>query len=203
LPLLPAPPLKTPKPHQKHAPLRRALQAIDTHTARARIAAYDQHINAFVRTSPPHTEEETQGVEGSLKGWPIAIKDSMCAKDMGTGGALRMLQGLEPGYDATPVRLLRAQGAEMTRKEPTRYTLCAPVPPVFLPFLLLKTNRRRTITLLPSIIVLPRTGSGRGVAHGRIDTRDGVLVAITSQEGVVRANMQGAVDDSTKVAANL
>ncbi|KAF8078267.1 HotDog domain-containing protein [Lyophyllum atratum] len=38
-------------------------------------------------------------------------------------------------------------------------------------------------------IVSPRTGSGRGVVHGRMYTRDGTLVAVTSQEGVVRANI--------------
>ncbi|KAF8058267.1 hypothetical protein FPV67DRAFT_1565744 [Lyophyllum atratum] len=38
-------------------------------------------------------------------------------------------------------------------------------------------------------IVSPRTGSGRGVVHGRMYTRDGTLVAVTSQEGVVRANV--------------
>ncbi|KAF9452530.1 Thioesterase/thiol ester dehydrase-isomerase [Macrolepiota fuliginosa MF-IS2] len=37
----------------------------------------------------------------------------------------------------------------------------------------------------------PRTGSGRGVVHGRIYTRDGKLVAVTSQEGVVRADVRG------------
>jgi len=36
----------------------------------------------------------------------------------------------------------------------------------------------------------PRTGSGRGVVHGRIYTRDGKLVAVTSQEGVVRADVR-------------
>ncbi|GLB36418.1 putative acyl-CoA thioesterase [Lyophyllum shimeji] len=41
------------------------------------------------------------------------------------------------------------------------------------------------------VIVSPRTGSGRGVVHGRMYTRDGTLVAVTSQEGVVRANIRG------------
>jgi len=34
----------------------------------------------------------------------------------------------------------------------------------------------------------PRAGSGRGIMHGRLFTRDGVLVAVTSQEAVIRAN---------------
>ncbi|KAK2462055.1 hypothetical protein APHAL10511_006518 [Amanita phalloides] len=33
----------------------------------------------------------------------------------------------------------------------------------------------------------PRAGSGRGVVHGRLYTQKGILVAVTSQEGVVRA----------------
>ncbi|KAL0950837.1 hypothetical protein HGRIS_007598 [Hohenbuehelia grisea] len=38
------------------------------------------------------------------------------------------------------------------------------------------------------VIMSPRTGSGRGVMHGRLYTRDGTLVAVTCQEGVVRAD---------------
>jgi hypothetical protein len=57
----------------------------------------------------------------------------------------------------------------------------------------------------------PRAGSGRGIVHGRVSiklrvnapqgfhtalsfkmfTRDGVLIAVTTQEGVVRANIRG------------
>jgi acyl-CoA thioesterase II len=32
----------------------------------------------------------------------------------------------------------------------------------------------------------PRTNNGRGVAFGRIYTRDGILIATTAQEGVIR-----------------
>ncbi|KXN83580.1 Acyl-coenzyme A thioesterase 8 [Leucoagaricus sp. SymC.cos] len=41
------------------------------------------------------------------------------------------------------------------------------------------------------VIHSPRTGSGRGVVHGKIYTQDGKLVAVTSQEGVVRADIRG------------
>ncbi|KAF8624897.1 hypothetical protein AX15_005765 [Amanita polypyramis BW_CC] len=37
----------------------------------------------------------------------------------------------------------------------------------------------------------PRIGSGRGVVHGRLYTQEGSLVAITSQEGVVRVGIRG------------
>lgn len=48
----------------------------------------------------------------------------------------------------------------------------------------------------------PRSGSGRGVVHGRLYTRDGTLVAVTSQEGVVRADIRGP-DEGNKLHAKL
>ncbi|KAH9947684.1 thioesterase-like superfamily-domain-containing protein [Amylocystis lapponica] len=39
------------------------------------------------------------------------------------------------------------------------------------------------------VIQTPRSGSGRGVVQGRMYTHDGTLVAVTSQEGVVRAQL--------------
>ncbi|PPQ90418.1 hypothetical protein CVT25_014936 [Psilocybe cyanescens] len=41
----------------------------------------------------------------------------------------------------------------------------------------------------------PRGGSGRAIVHGRMFTRDGTLVAVTTQEGVVRANRRGPVEE--------
>jgi len=38
------------------------------------------------------------------------------------------------------------------------------------------------------VVESPRTGSGRGVVIGRMYTRDGTLVAVTTQEGVVRSD---------------
>jgi acyl-CoA thioesterase len=37
------------------------------------------------------------------------------------------------------------------------------------------------------VITSPRVGDGRGVVEGRFYTEDGELVALTVQEGVVRA----------------
>ncbi|PFH49219.1 hypothetical protein AMATHDRAFT_148154 [Amanita thiersii Skay4041] len=37
----------------------------------------------------------------------------------------------------------------------------------------------------------PRIGLGRGVVHGRLYTQQGSLVAVTSQEGVLRADVRG------------
>ncbi|EMD41664.1 hypothetical protein CERSUDRAFT_79298 [Gelatoporia subvermispora B] len=39
------------------------------------------------------------------------------------------------------------------------------------------------------VISTPRAGGGRGVVHGRMYTRTGTLVAVTSQEGVIRAHL--------------
>jgi len=41
----------------------------------------------------------------------------------------------------------------------------------------------------------PRGGSGRGIVHGRMFTHDGKLVAVTSQEGVVRTNARGPSEE--------
>jgi len=41
------------------------------------------------------------------------------------------------------------------------------------------------------VVVCPRAEDGRGVVHGRLYTRAGTLVAVTCQEGVVRANRRG------------
>jgi acyl-CoA thioesterase II len=42
------------------------------------------------------------------------------------------------------------------------------------------------------VMTSPRTASGRGVVQGRLYTRSGSLVAVTSQEGVIRADRQPA-----------
>ncbi|KAG8733729.1 hypothetical protein FRC11_003345 [Ceratobasidium sp. 423] len=37
--------------------------------------------------------------------------------------------------------------------------------------------------------ISPRTGMGRGVVHGRVYTQKGKLIAVVTQEGVVRADL--------------
>ncbi|KAG1773068.1 thioesterase-like superfamily-domain-containing protein [Suillus occidentalis] len=49
------------------------------------------------------------------------------------------------------------------------------------------------------VVICPRAASGRAVVHGRLYSRTGNLVAVTCQEGVVRANVRGP----TKNKANL
>ncbi|KAG6816150.1 hypothetical protein H0H87_008330 [Tephrocybe sp. NHM501043] len=93
---------------------QQALRLLDGQTCRARIAQHDGWVNAFVRTVG-EAKTSAQG-KGRLAGWPVAVKDSICTKDMATGCASRMLAGFEPGYDATVVRLLRAAGADVLGK---------------------------------------------------------------------------------------
>ena len=50
----------------------------------------------------------------------------------------------------------------------------------------------KTTDWLLHVISAPRTGEGRGVVEGRFYTQDGELIAVTVQEGVVRAaKMEG------------
>lgn len=47
-----------------------------------------------------------------------------------------------------------------------------------------------TSAWLLHVMDVQRAGSGRAVVHGRLYTREGELVAVTSQEGVVRAKLE-------------
>ncbi|KAJ8084304.1 acyl-CoA thioesterase [Marasmius tenuissimus] len=49
------------------------------------------------------------------------------------------------------------------------------------------------------VMTSPRAGSGRGVMHGQIFSRDGTLVAICSQEGVTRADVHGPEETKAKL----
>ncbi|KZT06361.1 DNA repair protein [Laetiporus sulphureus 93-53] len=53
------------------------------------------------------------------------------------------------------------------------------------------------------VVESPRSGNGRGVVHGRLYTRSGTLVAVTSQEGVVRARGNAPAKTSDDVKAKL
>jgi len=48
------------------------------------------------------------------------------------------------------------------------------------------------------VVTCPRAGSGRGVVHGKLYSRSGSLVAVTCQEGVVRADRRGPETEETK-----
>ncbi|CAE6470446.1 unnamed protein product [Rhizoctonia solani] len=48
------------------------------------------------------------------------------------------------------------------------------------------------------VTVSPRTGTGRGVVHGRVYTQKGKLIAVVTQEGVVRADLGEPQKPKTK-----
>ncbi|KAG0703122.1 hypothetical protein DFH29DRAFT_803988 [Suillus ampliporus] len=49
------------------------------------------------------------------------------------------------------------------------------------------------------VVVCPRATSGRAVVHGRLYSRAGSLVAVTCQEGVVRANIRDPAENKAKL----
>ncbi|KAG1866314.1 hypothetical protein C8R48DRAFT_600630 [Suillus tomentosus] len=49
------------------------------------------------------------------------------------------------------------------------------------------------------VVVCPRATSGRAVVHGRLYSQAGNLVAVTCQEGVVRANVRGPTENKAKL----
>lgn len=57
------------------------------------------------------------------------------------------------------------------------------------------SNDFKTSNWLLHVITSPRVGDGRGVVEGRFYTEEGELVALTVQEGVVRA---AAADSKVK-----
>ncbi|QRW00233.1 thioesterase family protein [Ceratobasidium sp. AG-Ba] len=48
------------------------------------------------------------------------------------------------------------------------------------------------------VMISPRTGMGRGVVHGRLYTQQGNLIAVLTQEGVVRADLGERSKNSVK-----
>ncbi|KAG5653556.1 hypothetical protein H0H81_012365 [Sphagnurus paluster] len=90
-----------------------ASSTLDSISCRARIVAHNPHVNAFVHVSPPPSASSTTS---ALAEKSIAIKESICTKDMPTGCASAMLHDFRPPYDATVVRLLREAGADIIGK---------------------------------------------------------------------------------------
>ncbi|KAK7064497.1 DNA repair protein RAD14 [Favolaschia claudopus] len=48
------------------------------------------------------------------------------------------------------------------------------------------------------VMASPAAGNGRGIVYGQLYTRQGKLVAITTQEGVVRADIRGPEEEAEK-----
>jgi len=85
-----------------------------------RIGALDDKIKAFVLVNKNKTFEAHKSPSaknrGKLSGIPIVIKDNICVKDELTTCASKILEGFRPPYDATVVRKLKEEGAQLIGK---------------------------------------------------------------------------------------
>jgi Asp-tRNA(Asn)/Glu-tRNA(Gln) amidotransferase A subunit family amidase len=90
----------------------------------ARIATYEDRLNAVLAVNPKALEEadrldreRAQGrVRGPLHGIPIALKDNIQTTDVPTTGGALAFEGLVPPYEATVTRNLRDAGAIVIAK---------------------------------------------------------------------------------------
>ena len=90
----------------------------------ARIALYEDRLNATIAVNPKALEEaETRDREraqgrrrGALHGIPVAVKDNIHTTDMPTTGGALAFEGFVPPYEATLVTNLRAAGAIVIAK---------------------------------------------------------------------------------------
>jgi amidase len=90
----------------------------------ARIALYEDRLNAVVSINPRALEEADERdreraegrVRGPLHGIPLALKDNIHTRDMPTTGGALAFEGFHPSYDATLVQNLRDAGAILIAK---------------------------------------------------------------------------------------
>ena len=90
----------------------------------ARIALYEDRLNAIITVNPKALEEaeerdreRAQGrVRGPLHGIPVAVKDNIHTTDMPTTGGALAFADLVPPYEATLVKNLREAGAIIIAK---------------------------------------------------------------------------------------
>ena len=90
----------------------------------ARIAFYEDRLNAVIRVNPraldeadARDRERDEGqVRGPLHGIPIALKDNIQTTDMPTTGGALAFDGLVPPYEATLTKNLREAGAIIIAK---------------------------------------------------------------------------------------
>src|SRR6185295_794582 len=106
----------------------------------ARIATYEDKLNAIISVNP-HALEEADArdreraagrIRGPLHGIPIALKDNIQTTDMPTSGGALAFDGYTPPYDATLTKNLRDAGAIIIAKtgmsELANYVAGAPTP---------------------------------------------------------------------------
>jgi len=90
----------------------------------ARIATYEDRLNAIISMNPGALEEATardqeraQGkVRGPLHGIPLALKDNIHTTHMPTTGGALAFEGFVPPYEATLTKHLREAGAIILAK---------------------------------------------------------------------------------------
>ncbi|KAF9454374.1 amidase signature enzyme [Macrolepiota fuliginosa MF-IS2] len=70
-------------------------------------------INAFVHITPP---AKVPSGHGPLAGTTVAVKDNIATVDSDTTCSSKMLDGFQPPFDATAVKLLREAGADIVGK---------------------------------------------------------------------------------------
>jgi len=108
----------------------------------ARIAAYEDRLNAIITVNPRALDEADAmdreraagKIRGPLHGIPIALKDNIHTTDIRTTGGALAFRDLIPPYDATLTKNLRDGGAIIIAKtvltELAHWTAGAPTPMV-------------------------------------------------------------------------
>jgi aspartyl-tRNA(Asn)/glutamyl-tRNA(Gln) amidotransferase subunit A len=90
-----------------------------------RIDAVEGRVNAFITVDAEGAMASARAMEdeltrgeyrGPLHGIPIGLKDNICTKRLRTTAGSRVLEGFDPGEDATVVARLRAAGAIIVGK---------------------------------------------------------------------------------------
>lgn len=90
----------------------------------ARIEKIDPKINAYITIDKEAVfcqaekadRRISKGEAGPLTGIPIAVKDSLCTRDLRTTCASKMLENFIPPYDATVIEKIRHQDAVIIGK---------------------------------------------------------------------------------------
>lgn len=105
---------------------RRQLSATElTRAALERIRATDAELGAFITVDEAGALAQAAAIDaslakgedpGPLAGVPVALKDNICTKGLGTSCASRMLADFVPPYDATVTERLAAAGAVLVGK---------------------------------------------------------------------------------------